>query len=107
ARMYGRGELVRWRSEGSLEFVGREESQIKIRGHRMEIAEVECRLSEHRAVRDAAVLAQPGPDGEPRLVAFIVAREGEDASHATLRQYLRTRVPEYMVPAGWVEVEAL
>ncbi|HYB69038.1 MAG TPA: thioesterase domain-containing protein, partial [Candidatus Bathyarchaeia archaeon] len=99
------GDVVRWLDNGTLEFLGRLDGQVKIRGFRVELGEVESTLAQHPRVRDAAVIARPRPDGERRLVAYVVA-DGPPAPRE-LREHLRTRLPEYMVPAAFVAVERL
>jgi amino acid adenylation domain-containing protein len=104
-RLYRTGDLVRWRSDGQLEFVGRADRQLKLRGVRVEPAELEQVLQAHEAVREAAVVARAGPDG-PELVAFVVLAEAE-VSADTLRAYLRSRLPEQLVPAHLLPLEQL
>ena len=104
-RLYRSGDVVRWLDNGTLEFLGRLDGQVKIRGFRVELGEVESTLAQHPRVRDAAVIARPRPDGERRLVAYVVA-DGPPAPRE-LREHLRTRLPEYMVPAAFVAVERL
>jgi len=106
ARMYATGDLARWRPDGTLEFLGRADGQFKIRGFRVESAEVEAHLRRDSAVRDAVALARDGVDGERILVGYVVAgKPGADV--AGLRARLRRRVPEHLVPAVIVELPAL
>jgi amino acid adenylation domain-containing protein/FkbM family methyltransferase len=102
ARMYRTGDRVRWTADGALEHLGRLDQQVKIRGFRIEPGEVEAALRRHRGVRDCAVLAR-GEGGDRRLVAYVVGEAGADA----LRRHLRRVLPEHMVPAALVPVEAL
>jgi hypothetical protein len=104
-RLYRTGDLARWRSDGQLEFVGRADRQLKVRGVRVEPGELEQVLRAHEAVREAAVVARGGPDG-PELVAFVVLARAEVSADA-LRAYLRSRVPEQLVPAHLVPLEEL
>jgi amino acid adenylation domain-containing protein/non-ribosomal peptide synthase protein (TIGR01720 family) len=105
-RLYQTGDLVRWRPDGVLEFLGRVDDQVKIRGFRVELGEVENWLATHPAVAAAAVAA-PTEAGRTRLVGYVVARDGEAPSTAELRAYLLERLPEYMVPAAFVTLETM
>jgi thioesterase domain-containing protein/acyl carrier protein len=106
ARMYGTGDRVRRLSDGALEFLGRADDQVKVRGFRVEPGEVEAALLAHPEVREAAVVAGKGPGGETRLAGYFVAA-GDAVDAAALREHLRDRVPEYMVPAALVRLDAL
>ncbi|HEV2148046.1 MAG TPA: amino acid adenylation domain-containing protein, partial [Longimicrobiaceae bacterium] len=106
-RAYHTGDLGRWLPDGSVQFLGRADHQVKVRGYRIEPGEVEAALLEHPEVREAAVTARPDPDGERQLVAYVVAQEGAAPGQAALRAHLRARLPEFMVPAAVVRVEAL
>jgi hypothetical protein len=106
ARLYRTGDLVRWRANGVLEFLGRLDQQVKLRGFRVEPGEVEVVLRAHAGVKEAAVVVRGGEEQEKRLVAYV-ARNGEQLEEAELRQYLRGLLPEYMVPAAIVFLEAL
>ncbi len=100
ARLFRTGDLVRLRADGELGFVGRVDFQIKIRGHRVEIAEIENALLEHPEVDNAAVAPAAGVDGAPRLVAYVEV--GDDApSPGALRDFLRRTLPEYMTPSAF------
>ncbi|UJD76475.1 non-ribosomal peptide synthetase [Photorhabdus luminescens] len=104
ARMYRTGDLVRYLPDGNLVFVGRNDQQIKIRGFRIEPGEIETRLTEHPAVREALVLAL-GDGQDKRLVAYVAAAE-DDGLVNCLREYLSGLLPDYMVPAAFVRLEA-
>ncbi|HEY2724811.1 MAG TPA: amino acid adenylation domain-containing protein [Pseudonocardiaceae bacterium] len=109
SRMYRTGDVVRWTADGRLEFVGRADEQVKIRGFRIELGEVESALARHPDVADAVVVAhQSGAGGHKRLVAYLVAAAGVSApSTAALREFLGRQLPDYMVPAGFVRLDAL
>ncbi|HEX7239937.1 MAG TPA: amino acid adenylation domain-containing protein, partial [Longimicrobiaceae bacterium] len=104
ARMYRSGDRVRWRADGTLEFLGRTDAQVKVRGFRVEPGEVEAVLAEHPEVREAVVTAREDGSGSRALVAYVV---GGGAEPAELRAWLRERLPEYMVPSAVVALEAL
>ncbi|HEV3316063.1 MAG TPA: amino acid adenylation domain-containing protein [Candidatus Angelobacter sp.] len=106
-RLYRSGDLGRYRADGTVEYLGRMDHQVKIHGHRIELGEIETMLQRHGAVSQAAVVARE-EHGEKRLVSYVVYREGEDKpSAAELRQHLQKDLPEYMVPWAYVEMERL
>jgi amino acid adenylation domain-containing protein len=105
ARLYRTGDLGRWRPDGTIEFLGRNDFQVKIRGFRVELGEIEARLREHPAVREAAVVAREESAGDQRLVAYWAGEAGAGAE--ALRAHLGERLPEYMVPAAYVHLDAL
>lgn len=112
ARMYRTGDLVRWRADGTLAFLGRADDQVKIRGFRVEPGEAEAALQAHPAIRGCVVTVDRAAAGGTRLVAYYAtADSAENASpsqrQTELRSYLRARLPEYMVPAVFVAVDAL
>jgi aspartate racemase len=104
--MYRTGDLVRWTPLSELEFIGRVDQQVKIRGHRIEPGEIESRLAEHPGVLQAAVTAREDLPGERRLVAYLVCA-GSPPALAELRQFLRQRLPESMLPSLFVVLERL
>ncbi|MFI0999381.1 amino acid adenylation domain-containing protein, partial [Streptomyces galbus] len=104
-RMYRTGDLVRWNQDGELEFVGRADHQIKIRGFRIELGEIENVLTDHPDVTEAAVVVREEQSGGGRLIAYAVVRgslHGED-----VREFVRERLPEHMVPAAVVVLDSL
>lgn len=106
-RMYRSGDRVRWREDGMLEFVGRLDHQIKIRGHRVELGEIEQRLAAHPAVAAAAVTAQHSGDGTVSLVGYLLAAEERAAlDMQSLRAHLHSGLPDYMVPARMMVLES-
>ena len=114
ARMYKTGDLGLWRSDGAIEFHGRNDDQVKIRGVRIELGEIETQLTSLPGVRAAAVVVERGVANEQKLVAFFVvdplsdADADADANVATaLRRRLSRRLPEHMVPAAFIRLQAL
>ncbi|KAG0293381.1 hypothetical protein BGZ96_002907 [Linnemannia gamsii] len=105
ARMYKTGDLARYLPDGNLEFLGRNDDQVKIRGFRIELGEIEARLIEHSEVREATVLAL-GEGGDKRLIAYVVAEPDEQLARR-LREHLAAKLPEYMMPAAFVRLDAL
>ena len=106
-RLYRTGDQVRYRVDGSLEFLGRLDQQVKIRGYRIEVGEIEMQLSAHPDVGQAVVVAQHYGPNEKRLIAYLTPRNGQVASSNELRNYLKERLPDYMVPAGFVSLDKL
>ena len=105
--MYKTGDVVRWRSDGRLEFVGRTDQQVKIRGFRIEPGEIEQVLREHPALADAAVVVRQRAAGDLQLAAYTAARPDETVSAADLRQFLGQRLPKFMIPTAFVALDAL
>ncbi len=105
-RLYRTGDLVRQRPEGEIEFLGRLDHQVKLRGFRIEPGEIEAALVRHPAVREAVVLAREDRPGDRRLVAYVVA-EGQATAAGVLRAWLGDRLPAYLVPSEVVPLAAL
>jgi amino acid adenylation domain-containing protein len=110
SRLYKTGDLARHRADGNIEFLGRVDQQVKLRGFRVELGEIEAALRELPTVRAAVVVLREDTPGEPRLVAYVArdANAAEDAALATTaRRFLRQRLPEYLVPTAFVTLPEL
>ena len=107
--MYRTGDLVRYRRAGELEYLGRLDQQVKLRGFRIELGEIEAALLSHGAVGQSAVIVREDEGGEKRLVGYVVLESGTEVTawQQELRGHLRERLPEYMIPAALVRLEAL
>ncbi|HET8826740.1 MAG TPA: amino acid adenylation domain-containing protein [Terriglobales bacterium] len=106
-RLYKTGDLARRLSNGDLEYLGRIDLQVKIRGFRIELGEIESVLAKHAAVREAVVILTNDVSGEKRLVAYYTSQTGQKATNAELFAFLKDRLPEYMVPAAFIELERM
>jgi amino acid adenylation domain-containing protein len=104
ARLYKTGDLARFLADGNIEYVGRNDFQVKIRGYRIELSEIELALAQHPDVREAVVLASKTNE---RLTAYVVLNEGEAATTKQLKEFLKERLPEYMLPSTFVVLDAL
>ncbi|HEX6718884.1 MAG TPA: amino acid adenylation domain-containing protein [Pyrinomonadaceae bacterium] len=105
ARLYRTGDLVRYLHDGQLEFLGRVDDQVKLRGVRIELGEIEATLRRHSDVREAVAVVREFAVGDPRLVAYVVSNNGVDQT--ALREYLRGKLPEYLLPSAFVLLEKL
>jgi iturin family lipopeptide synthetase A len=116
-RMYRTGDRARWLPDGNLEFLGRVDHQVKIRGFRIELGEIEAALQEHGGVRQAVVIAREDETGDRRLVAYVVPELQDEKSNngnrraelqiSELREHLLGKLPEYMMPSAYVQLEEL
>jgi amino acid adenylation domain-containing protein len=110
-RIYATGDLVRYRQDGALDYLGRTDHQVKIRGFRVELGEIEAALGRHPGVGDTVVVARDlaagGESADRSLVAYVVPRAGADPALADLRDHLRRRLADYMVPAHFVILPSL
>ncbi|VTU40757.1 Tyrocidine synthase III [Variovorax sp. PBS-H4] len=107
ARLYKTGDVGRWRSDGCIDFVSRYDDQVKLRGFRIELGEIEAQLGQHPSVADVAVLLREDDPGHKRLVAYLTLAPGvaEPGTTAALKRYLRSVLPEYMVPGELVVLD--
>lgn len=106
ARLYKTGDLVRYRSDGNLEFLGRIDHQVKIRGFRIELGEIEAALRMQSGVQDVVVLAREDEAGHKQLVAYIVPVEGQSVAAGELQVGLKQQLPDYMIPSAFVSLTA-
>lgn len=107
ARLYKTDDLVRYRPDGNIEFLGRMDHQVKLRGFRIEPGEIEAVLSAHPAVQQVVVAVRETTLGDPRLVAYVVTGNGHELPVEALHAHLNQRLPEYMVPSAFVYLDAL
>ncbi|WP_019506242.1 non-ribosomal peptide synthetase [Pleurocapsa sp. PCC 7319] len=103
--LYKTGDLVRYLPDGNIEFVGRIDYQVKIRGFRIEIGEIEALLEQHPTIQQTAVLACEGVSGK-RLVAYLVPDDEQEVSNSELRQFLKQKLPDYMLPSVFMQMES-
>ncbi|HEY9853557.1 MAG TPA: condensation domain-containing protein, partial [Leptolyngbyaceae cyanobacterium] len=111
-RLYKTGDLVRYLSNGNIEYLGRIDNQIKLRGFRIELGEIEQVLSQHSAVQQAVVVARDDKSGDKRLVAYVVTNSANEEElslmlHSLLHDFLAEKLPSYMIPSSFVALEAL
>ena len=106
ARMYRSGDLGCWQADGSIAYLGRNDFQVKVRGFRIELGEIEARLAACDGVAEAVVVARTDTPGEPRLVAYLLARDGAALAAATLRAQLAGALAEHMIPSAFVTLAA-
>jgi amino acid adenylation domain-containing protein len=104
ARLYRTGDLARFLPDGAIEFIGRRDRQVKIRGFRIELGEIETALEQHRAVRQAVVMASGTDATDKRLVAYLVPVDGETLRLAEINSFLKQRLPEHMLPSAVVQL---
>jgi amino acid adenylation domain-containing protein len=106
-RLYRTGDICRWRWDGALEFSGRCDEQVKVRGYRIELGEIETTLSQHPSVKESVVINYDDATNKSFLVAYLVPSKDGVLDEETLKTFVRQRLPEYMVPVKWIELESL
>ncbi|HAV90470.1 MAG TPA: non-ribosomal peptide synthetase, partial [Eubacterium sp.] len=107
-RMYRSGDLARWLPDGNIEYLGRIDEQVKIRGFRIELGEIESRIREIEGIRDAAVIARKDNSGSNAIYAYFVAEDGgKEISLSDIRETLSINLPDYMIPAYIMQIEAI
>jgi amino acid adenylation domain-containing protein len=107
ARLYKTGDLARYRADGAVEFLGRIDFQVKIRGNRVELGEIEAVLESHAGVKQAVVMAREDEPGDQRLVAYLVAASGRPPTVSELRRHVEETLPDYMVPSAYCVLESM
>ena len=106
-RLYKSGDKARYLPDGNIEYLGRIDNQVKIRGFRIELGEIEALLGQHRDIQEYCVIVREDTPGDKRLVAYIVPQQGQTPTINQLRQFLKAKLPEYMVPNAFVVLESL
>jgi amino acid adenylation domain-containing protein len=104
-RMYRTGDLGRWLEDGNIEYLGRIDDQVKIRGYRIELGEIEASIHQSGLTKQSVVLAKQDKEGNKRLVGYVVTKK--KYTKESLLQFLRRKLPDYMIPALWIELEQL
>jgi amino acid adenylation domain-containing protein len=107
SRMYATGDLARWRDDGTLECLGRIDTQVKVRGYRIELGEIESVAKRHPLVIDAVAVIATASVGDVRLAIYFVAKKESPLSTADLRDHLRRSLPEYMIPQHFMKIDAV
>ncbi len=107
ARLYRSGDLACYRLDGNIDFNGRIDHQVKVRGYRIELGEIESVMSEHPGVRESVVIAREEQPGDKRLVAYIVPSNGVLPDAVEIKKYLKTKLPDYMIPWAFVMLDEM
>ncbi|MEO7327241.1 MAG: amino acid adenylation domain-containing protein, partial [Minicystis sp.] len=107
ARLYRTGDLCRYRQAGEIDYLGRADTQVKVRGFRVELGEIEIVLGQHPAAREVVVIVREDTPGEKRLVAYLVRNEGTPLAVSELRAFVKDQLPDYMVPQLFVVLDQL
>ena len=106
-KLYKTGDLARWMSDGTVDYLGRNDNQVKVRGYRIELGEIEATLARHPAIAVTAVIVREDVAGDARIVAYVVPKDDTDYTDTELRKHLRKTLPDYMVPQHFVELDRL
>ncbi|MCY7362994.1 MAG: AMP-binding protein, partial [Ignavibacteria bacterium] len=107
AKLYKTGDLVRYMTDGNIEYLGRIDNQIKIRGFRIELGEIEFVLNNYPGIKEAIVIAKEIKKGDKRLISFIVSEKGKEVSVNDIRNFLKIKLPEYMIPSQIILLDEL
>src|SRR5262249_12506374 len=107
SRMYKTGDLGKWRADGTIDFLGRNDQQVKVRGYRIELGEIEAAVREQGGVEEVVVVVREDGGGNKNLVAYYTMREGEQIGVEQLRARVGEKLPEHMVPAAYVRRERM
>lgn len=102
---YKTGDLAKYLSDGNIEYLGRMDGQVKVRGYRIELGEIELTLDKHASVKQAVVVAREDEPGDKRLVAYCLPHDGKNINAGELRKFLADKLPEYMMPSAFVQME--
>jgi hypothetical protein len=105
ARFYRTGDMARYKVDGKIEFLGRNDFQVKIRGYRIELGEIEKLLDKHPAINKSVVIAREDVPGDKRLVAYLIPYSGQSVTSTELREYMKADLPEFMIPAHFVTMK--
>ncbi len=106
ATMYKTGDLAKYLADGNIEYFGRIDGQVKVRGYRIELGEIELTLDKHSSVNAAVVIAREDEPGDKRLVAYLIPEQGKNINASELRKFLSDKLPEYMMPSAFVQMES-
>jgi pyochelin synthetase len=104
-RLYRTGDWGRYLPDGNIEFLGREDLQVKIQGNRIELGEIEAKLAEHKGIENCVVVVREDAAGEKWLAGYVIPKAGNALEAAALREFLRAKLPDYMVPSAFVFVD--
>ncbi|MEM1255608.1 MAG: amino acid adenylation domain-containing protein [Cyanobacteria bacterium P01_H01_bin.21] len=107
AKLFKTGDLARYRSNGQIEFLGRVDDQIKVRGYRIEVGEIEAALAQHSGIKESVVTAQTDRSGDFKLVAYWIGASAQTPAATELRQFLASKLPGFMVPSSFIRLEKL